>query len=196
MGGHRTDSINLTFVEISTTRDPPQTIRAAGEVSEDGQSFTAEFTIEFTGEGAPTGEYGPGHVTGTRINVEPIGTPAGSLEDLFAQFEEGTAPAGTAPTETTPTGTEPVDTAPGPNRGHRAGRHRTGRYNAGRHSGGNHDGLIPARVGAQPASAESHRWAVTGRTGANGTGSRLMSAPALVRPDVQESIRPHDDAPR
>ncbi len=77
-------------------------IRAAGDVSEDGQSFTAEFTIEFTGEGAPTGEYGPGHVTGTRINVEPMGTPAGSLEDLFAQFEEGTAPAGTAPVETTP----------------------------------------------------------------------------------------------
>jgi hypothetical protein len=40
-------------------------------------------------------------VTATRINVEPIGTPAGSLEDLFAQLE-GTAPAGTAPLETTP----------------------------------------------------------------------------------------------
>ena len=87
-------------------------IRAAGEVSEDGQSFTAEFTIEFTGEGAPAGEYGPGHVTGTRINVEPMGTPAGSLEDLFAQFEEGTAPAGTAPVETTPAGTAPAGTEP------------------------------------------------------------------------------------
>ena len=37
-----------------------QTFRAAGEVSEDGQSLTAEFTVEFTGEGAPAGEYGPG----------------------------------------------------------------------------------------------------------------------------------------
>ena len=89
-----------------------QTIRAAGEVSEDGQSFTAEFTIGFTGEGAPAGEYGPGHVTATRINVEPMGTPAGSLEDLFAQFEEGTAPAGTAPVETTPAGTTPAGTEP------------------------------------------------------------------------------------
>ena len=91
-------------------------VRAAGEVSEDGQSFTAEFTIGFIGEGAPSGEYGPGHVTGTRINVEPMGTPAGSLDDLFAQFEEGTAPAGTAPAETptgtTPTGTEPAGTEP------------------------------------------------------------------------------------
>ena len=129
-----------------------QTIRAAGEVSEDGQSFTAEFTIEFTGEGAPSGEYGPGHVTGTRINVEPMGTPAGSLEDLFAQFEEGTAPAGTAPvgtasagTEpagTTPAGTEPAGTEPaGP-----PGGHRTGRDHAGRYFGGN-DGLDVARAG-------------------------------------------------
>ena len=36
-----------------------QTIRAAGEVSEDGQSFTAEFTIEFTGEGAPAASTAP-----------------------------------------------------------------------------------------------------------------------------------------
>ena len=109
-------SFNLTFVEIFPTDDEGsvgmQTIRAAGEVSEDGQSFTAEFTVEFTGEGAPAGEYGPGHVTGTRINVEPMGTPVGSLDDLFGQFEEGTAPAGTAPAETTPAGTEPVGTEP------------------------------------------------------------------------------------
>ena len=81
-------------------------------MSEDGQTFTAEFTIEFTGEGAPTGEYGPGHVTGTRINVEPMGTPAGSLDDLFAQFEEGTTPTDTAPVETTPAGTTPAGTEP------------------------------------------------------------------------------------
>jgi hypothetical protein len=96
---------------------PSLTIRAAGEVSADGQIFTAEFSLEFTGEGAPAGEYGPGHVTGTRISVEPMGTPAGSLEDLFTQFEEGTAPAasetaGTEPMGTTPAGTEPVETTP------------------------------------------------------------------------------------
>ena len=78
------------------------TIRVAGEVSEDGQTFTAEYTIEFTGEG---GEYGPGHVTATRINVEPMGTPVGPVEALFPDLfppEEGTAPPGTAPLETTP----------------------------------------------------------------------------------------------
>ena len=96
-------SINLTFIELAD-EGPSVTIRVAGEVSEDGQTFTAEYTIEFTGEG---GEYGPGHVTATRINVEPMGTPAGSLEDLFAQFEDGTAPAGTAPLGTEPAATEP-----------------------------------------------------------------------------------------
>ena len=111
-------SINLTFVELD--EDGSAVIRAAGEVSEDGQTFTAEYTIGFTGEGAPAGEYGPGHVTGTRINVEPMGTPAGSLEDLFAQFEEGTAPAGTAPVETTPAGTTPTGTEPA---GHRTSGH-------------------------------------------------------------------------
>jgi hypothetical protein len=82
--------------------EPSPTIRAAGEVSEDGQTATAEFTLEFTDDGAAAGEYDPGHVTATRINVEPMGTPAGSLEDLFAQFEEGTTPVGTEAMGTTP----------------------------------------------------------------------------------------------
>jgi hypothetical protein len=103
-------SINLTFIEMFLIDDEGsagmQTIRAAGEVSEDGQSFTAEFTIQFTGEGDFPGEFGPGHVTGTRINVEPMGTPAASLEDLFTQFDEGTAPV------ELPAGTEPVGTTP------------------------------------------------------------------------------------
>jgi hypothetical protein len=104
-------SMNLTFLELDEEGSAGM-IRAAGQVSEDGQTFTAEFTIEFIGEGAPAGEYGPGHVTGTRINVEPIGTPAGSLEDLFTQFEEGTTPAGTEPAATIPAGTEPAATTP------------------------------------------------------------------------------------
>ena len=110
------NSFNLTFVEIFPIDDEGstgmQTIRAAGEVSEDGQTFTAEFSIEFAGEGAPTGEYGPGHVTGTRINVEPMGTPAGSLDDLFIQFEEGTAPAGSEPAGSEPAGSEPAGSEP------------------------------------------------------------------------------------
>jgi hypothetical protein len=87
------------------------TLRATFDVDADGQSLTAEYTIEFVGEGGPAGEYGPGTATGTRIMVEQMGTPAGSLEDLFGQFEEeGTEPATeetavTATTEATPTTT-------------------------------------------------------------------------------------------
>ncbi len=103
------NSFNLTFHSLSLTGRTGSfamvTIRATGEVSEDGQSFTAEFTLELTGEGAPPGEFGPGSVTGTRINVEPMGTPVAPVEALFPDLfppEEGTAPAGTAPLETTP----------------------------------------------------------------------------------------------
>lgn len=63
------------------------TIRATIEVDPDGTTFTAIYTLEFGGEGAPSGEFGPGDVTATRMNVEPMGEPAGSLEELFAQFE-------------------------------------------------------------------------------------------------------------
>jgi hypothetical protein len=67
------------------------TIRATVEVAPDGQSLTADYTIEVSDvEGAPPGEYGPGSVTGTRVVVEPMGTPVGSLEELFGAFEEGT----------------------------------------------------------------------------------------------------------
>jgi hypothetical protein len=96
-------SANLTIVSMTPTDEgeltPIVTIRAAVEASADGQSFSAEFTIELTSEGSPAGEFGPGHATGTRIAVEPMGTPAGSLEDLFTQFEAGTAPAAVPTTE-------------------------------------------------------------------------------------------------
>jgi hypothetical protein len=118
------NSFSLTFHSLSLTEDGSVaffTIRATGEVSEDGQSWTAEYTAELTGEGAPPGEYGVGSATGTRINVEPMGTPVAPVEALFPDLfppEEGTAPAGTAAVETTPTGTmptgtEPVGTTPG-----------------------------------------------------------------------------------
>ena len=82
----------LTFVEQFPEEEGGGgiTVRASIEVAPDGQTLTADFTIEFTGEGAPPGEFGPGTVTGTRISVEPMGTPAGSLEDLFSSFSEGT----------------------------------------------------------------------------------------------------------
>jgi hypothetical protein len=70
------------------------TIRAAIEVSPDGQSLTADYTIEMNaGEGTPAGEYGPGAVSATRIAVEPMGTPVGRIEELFAGFAESTEAA-------------------------------------------------------------------------------------------------------
>jgi hypothetical protein len=102
------DSFSLTFTRYLTDDEGLVgmfTIRATGEVSEDGQSWTAEYTLELTGEGLPPGEYGPGSVTATRIDVEPMGTPVAPVEALFPDLfppEEGTAPAGTAPMETTP----------------------------------------------------------------------------------------------
>jgi hypothetical protein len=63
------------------------TIRGAGEVAADGQSFTVAYTIEFApGGGAGTGQYGPSHIVGTRQAVEPMGTPVGPLSALKAQL--------------------------------------------------------------------------------------------------------------
>jgi len=101
-------SLNLTFMAFVPDEGsaPMETIRATVEVSADGQTFTGQFTIELTGEGMPTGQYGPGHVTATRINVEPMGTPVGSLDDLFSQVGGPGTPAGTESMVTAPAGTE------------------------------------------------------------------------------------------
>ena len=105
-------SATLTLIQQFPAEDGESadraTIRATIEVDPDGQSFTAEYTLEFIGEGAPAGEFGPASATGTRIAVEPMGTPAGSLEDLFGQFEEGTEPA----SEDTAMVTETSEAAP------------------------------------------------------------------------------------
>ena len=65
-------------------------IRASIEVAADGQTLSATYTLEFidpaTGNGS--GEYGPVDATGTRLTVEPMGTPVGTMEDLFSQFDE------------------------------------------------------------------------------------------------------------
>ena len=46
------------------------------EVSSDGQSVSIDWEGATFRDGAPTGElWGPGTDTGTRINVEPVGTP-------------------------------------------------------------------------------------------------------------------------
>ena len=57
------------------------TVRIIGEVSEDGQTVSGTYTVEFpTGpEGAfpPPGQYGPAEWIATRILVEPQGEPVG-----------------------------------------------------------------------------------------------------------------------
>ena len=63
-------------------------IRASIEVSEDGNSFTAEYTIEFVQpDGAASGEAGPGIATGDRLVVEAPGTPTVTFEELFGAFD-------------------------------------------------------------------------------------------------------------
>jgi hypothetical protein len=51
--------------------------RATFEVSSDGQSVTIDWEGELLSE--PPQELGPGSQTGTRINVEPMGTPFGPI---------------------------------------------------------------------------------------------------------------------
>jgi len=69
------------------------TIRAAIEVDASGDALTGPYTIEFAdASGASEGEFGPGTASGTRIAVEPMGTPVGSLSDLFGEPEGTPAP--------------------------------------------------------------------------------------------------------
>jgi hypothetical protein len=90
-------SVAVTFVEQFGSEEDGVftiTIRAAGEVDLSGDRFTATYTIELTQpDGTSAGEYGPGTVEATRIAVEPMGTPVGPIEDLFAQFDEATPAA-------------------------------------------------------------------------------------------------------
>jgi len=56
------------------------TARLVGQVSEDGQTMSGTYTIEFPSEPAgmfPPGEYGPADWTASRVAVEPQGEPAG-----------------------------------------------------------------------------------------------------------------------
>jgi hypothetical protein len=78
---------NLYMQGVSTEEwfEGTTTIRASIEVSADGTSLTAEYTVQFiSSDGEDTGELGPGSITGTRVVVEPMGTPTGPL------FEEAT----------------------------------------------------------------------------------------------------------
>ena len=75
--------------------DGTAVVRADIEVAGDGQTLTASYTVQFTSPDGTmdTGEVGPFTATGTRLAVEPQGTPvAGSFEEIFGT-PEGT-PAG------------------------------------------------------------------------------------------------------
>ena len=79
---------NLTIVSYSDEEGGFR-IHASFEVAPDGQTFTASYTFELfdPATGESMGEYGPGMATGTREVAKGPGTPVGSFEDLFGQFE-------------------------------------------------------------------------------------------------------------
>ena len=83
------------------------TVRASGEVAEDGQSFTATFTFEPPAAmvqmlGVPEGQLGPGEVTAQRIDIEPMGETVGPIPD-FSQLQPPTEEMPPAP-EASPAG--------------------------------------------------------------------------------------------
>jgi hypothetical protein len=90
--GDRT--IELAFEELATGEDGSfigiVTIRASGDVADDGQSFSGAWTLEPPAAmaemmGVPEGELGPGEVTAERISAEPMGEPVAPLPD-FSQM--------------------------------------------------------------------------------------------------------------
>lgn len=59
-------------------------IRGDNTVHDDGMTFTGVYTVQFRarGNGASSGEIGPGSVEGQRISPEPVGTPVLPLDML------------------------------------------------------------------------------------------------------------------
>jgi hypothetical protein len=94
--GDRTVNLTIRFLNADEEGFTGLAIvRAEGEVAEDGQSWTASYTLEFVDpDGTTAGEYGPASAYGMRLPVEQMGSPVGSMTDLFEQFE-GTPEAGT-----------------------------------------------------------------------------------------------------
>lgn len=76
------NTANLTFRVIHV--DGTAVIRATLEVAPDGQSLTATYTVEtIAPDGTSSGELGPGTAEGTKVTVEPPGTPVGPLDGTF-----------------------------------------------------------------------------------------------------------------
>jgi hypothetical protein len=58
-------------------------IRGTVEVAENGLSFTAPYTLEVVApDGTSSGEYGVTTAQGTRITLEDMGVPVGTLDEL------------------------------------------------------------------------------------------------------------------
>jgi hypothetical protein len=58
-------------------------IRGTVEVAENGLSFTAPYTLEVVApDGTRSGEYGVTTAQGTRITLEDMGVPVGTLDEL------------------------------------------------------------------------------------------------------------------
>jgi hypothetical protein len=84
-------SVDVTFHGLGLAPDGSFgglfTIRSSGEVAEDGQTFTATYTVEPPAAmaqmlGTPEGQLGPGEVTAQRINVEPMGEAVGPIPEF------------------------------------------------------------------------------------------------------------------
>ena len=83
-----TVELTIIFHATDETGAPAGTVkvRATIEVDREGGTFSAAYTLDFIApDGTPSGELGPGQAEGTRITVEPMGTPVGPI-----MFEEGT----------------------------------------------------------------------------------------------------------
>jgi len=77
--GERTGALTVSFLFADSNRAvSTSTVRASVEASEDGQSWTAAFTVEYIGpDGVSSGQIGPVTASATRIAVEPM-SPAAS----------------------------------------------------------------------------------------------------------------------
>ena len=84
--GDRT--VDITFLTIPSAPDEGSfTIRASLEVAEDGNSFSGTYSFGLSPEiaasfGMGPGEYGPGEVTGKRIEAGPMGDLVGPMPDF------------------------------------------------------------------------------------------------------------------
>lgn len=76
--GPSTGALTFTVYDVEETGGfSSATVRATLEASADGQRVSGTFTLEqISGDGTSTGQMGPLTATGTRIPVEPMGSPA------------------------------------------------------------------------------------------------------------------------